>query len=401
MAGPSKKWKGYWIPAELALLFERDHLINMPELFLLAMIDSLCDVETDEPCFASNEYFIRHMSISKVHLCRMLQHLESLGLIIRSMNGRKRSLQIVGGLKKETQRSQKGDPPSDLTYIHYKKGDNRRSVDRLNPSKESKVPFIATTEKHNEKITPFDVDCATRLQIKVNELWPLAVKWKIANQAKYIAMLRKQVGKAAVETVIEWYCDTATKNMKPRLTNCKQLRERWDDWDLSGKAFKAQDAKIKIDVHTKRIVQSMGMTAGLAVKDLERVTQLTANRMQQFWDCVIKIAGESPLKKSVREQTNEEKARERMKRLAMFFVNGGFPNRWHFTSQWLSDLIRKIDYLQHQNGNSGWKGDLMDQALQLHSKEFHEYGRSLTAKFSGSDSRAWDAILDILQGDQK
>ena len=90
----TKQFRGYFIPVDVVNLFE-DKKINLKEMFLLSLIDSLVSAK-GEGCFASNEYLGNKLQLGGDRIKRMISNLKKLGLIKQvKFDGRKRYLETV------------------------------------------------------------------------------------------------------------------------------------------------------------------------------------------------------------------------------------------------------------------------------------------------------------------
>lgn len=88
-----RDFKGIWIPKELYL----DENLNWTEKILLVEIDSL---DNEEGCYASNKYFAKFLSKSKVYISNCISKLKEDGYIYQeSFDGRKRVLKSNMGVK--------------------------------------------------------------------------------------------------------------------------------------------------------------------------------------------------------------------------------------------------------------------------------------------------------------
>jgi hypothetical protein len=93
---PTKKFKGWFIPANIVRLFEEDR-ITARELLLLATIDSLVDTELGIPCYASNKWLGEKIHVRDDRTIRgMIGKLKDLGVLAEvEFDGRKRFLETA------------------------------------------------------------------------------------------------------------------------------------------------------------------------------------------------------------------------------------------------------------------------------------------------------------------
>ena len=106
----NKSFKGIWIPSDILDLLQTKDL-SLTEAFLYGAILGL---ESDDGCYASNDYFSELINVHPNHISKMVTKLKKKNLVEQlSFNGKKRFLKTIEPDKVIAENSGSGDSEKD------------------------------------------------------------------------------------------------------------------------------------------------------------------------------------------------------------------------------------------------------------------------------------------------
>lgn len=386
----SEQFRGTWIGSRVWRLFWAKRL-TMKEMVLLAAIDVLSSDE--EGCWASNEYFAEHLSITPNGVGNMITKLVKRGYLDRSIKrtqkGTKRFLSVVSNPRTPCQDgvrtpSTNGvlSPPSEGKAYSIG-GDDILCGGQA-------MPFMKEFEK--ETVEDIHHQRAARLIGGLRKSMRLTGPANASKWAVHFKRLHKDLegDDARIDAVLMWFLNNIKNKYTPRVWSASSFRTKFIP--IEDAMTRANGNQPSIDIEITPIAVSIANRLRMkswpkgSAEELPVAVQLSLTsydvflfRLRQFGE---KLPGLDIPKHE----------RDRLARFVSYLMNGGLPGATHYIEQWMSDVNEQIASWD------AWSGDLIKLAFRTDSKTFKRYGRALTSNYCG-ETKPWDRIMELMYAD--
>jgi len=407
------------------------------EAATLSLITKI-NTSSKEPFFGTNKWLAGELCVTKLRVSKIISQLVKLGLVKqigfrKTRSGRQRLLisalsprntflmrkgrtvlidelldegvcaKTPTGCRRKRLQDVGENAYHSIVYRDNKESDEVVFCENDTNKGISSMPFLnknnsprSKLDKTNPQITKFDIACAKQLKkLCIKEGWIKSHLWNPSKQAKYIAQLRKKVGKDNVQKVIDWYCSDAGRSIKLKLKNCLQLKQRWDDWSLLENTTKQNSLVLNED--TKRLVEKiLTKEWPAASQEITKVVVESYNNIKHLNDRI-----ESFLFHHISEADFKE-ARETYKQDAVDYAHRRKNNRgitqaaaiWSrayldpvsFILDWFTEWWSTYCYIIVERQQK-WKGGVKCMVFDPNSVRFQCY-LSETSRF-----QSWDIMM--------
>jgi DNA-binding MarR family transcriptional regulator len=381
--------KGIWIPAEIWNLMIIGE-ISVREVQLLSIIKNLEDSEQN--CFASNEYFAKVLNVRKNYISRMIANLKSKGFIEQvKFDGRRRQMKTL--IVPDGDRTLTINQESE----HHKEGDSAYHK-QCNAELHNRARRPLTTLKVDNKVytatsgfgfsqdqipndcDSFDFECCDKLQKtlppkkrkqSIPKTWP--------NQFRLIRE-QDQIEKDEIQKVLNWYAENWKDKWTPKCYTAKAFREKFQRIkDAIERKEPNQKLEIQISSEAESITNRLLSKNWKANQNdnLSGCVQMSLKRYegfrQQLNQALSHVNSQSVSERSEKLKNNRFKA-------LLNHVIQSLPQTNHFVEQWFESVWNRL------NNWDGWNGRLESFIFKVDSQQFQnqlaqifeQYGRSST-----------------------
>ena len=343
------QFRGVWLPAEILRALEAGQ-VNTREVVLLAMVDAL--VTPERGCWASNDYLAKRLGCSGETVRRMLQRLESLGLVRRILKqGWRREIETAW---------------SRLTPHNSVEGAPQDCGGYNKPEKGVQMPFFDGPQQNDTHKRQ-----AEQLAAAVRQVLP-GRRCSVQAWAAEFATLAQEASPERVEAALVWYGQHIGGDYIPQAYSGKTFRQKFPNIEAAMRRHRGGEACVQPSEEALRLVERLSVITWPkgSGKQLPEAVEISLQRYTAWRQALGWVVDDPPS--------------QAMGRFAVY-VKRLCPTPGKHVQEWFEAICRDV------SGWDGWNGDLVRRAWRHDSKEFDRWGRQLAVEFAGNAER-WGGL---------
>ena len=413
----NKSFKGIWIPSDILDLLQTKDL-SLTEAFLYGAILGL---ESDDGCYASNDYFSELINVHPNHISKMVTKLKKKNLVEQlSFNGKKRFLKTIEPDKVIAENSGSGDSEKDQSKrqrlgrvsaevkadsaLALRQGKRQRLVPlhRINKyitkrignddDLDGETKKTAITKKTEDK----KIAENTARDLTNKFLLCLPIKYQKPNiknnSINHFSMLRDRdkISFQEIEKTINWYAKNLEDQYTPKTYDAKTFRKKYHRILNAVKRTQNQSPEtqeIEITSEAEKIVEQL--QTKIWPKDtsekLAPYVQLSLNNYKKFYAKITKLSEQEPDENLNRS----DRIKSRNSKSIINHLIESLSSPTHFISSWFDNIWERTHNWEQ------WSGNLKPLMFTIGSNEFEKHISNLFVSFGRSASEATRFLSEI------